>query len=261
MNVGSCRFGENNKGTCWDEYDDNSVNATTCRSRYCRAGWTCSCLGRTHLCPLRNVTTMIVDEYLPNSNLSRAICSTRTVESAGQPSIELGGWNISLSRTGMLENMCLQLRWYHNGDEMASFGKTPVVTVNNLDAQIEQRSINSLYEFKSGDLLALQWTSASYFCHLSQFAINVDGNIRLLTNSNSSDVIRFARRFTPDWYQPWFVPVLGADESTAEAWHFVPLRQKLFNGGAPIIPGVDYWRTPDGTRDHETTNFYFRVLL
>lgn len=259
--VGSCRFGENNKGTCWDEYDDNQVNGTTCRSRYCKSGWTCSCLGRTHLCPLRNITTMVVDQFLPNSNLSRATCYTRTLESASKPSIELGGWNMSLSRTGVLQNKCLQLRWYHNGEEMASFDKTPVVSADNLDAEVNRRAVNSLYEFKPGDLLAFQWTAASYFCHLSQFAINVDGNVRLVTNANSSDTIRFARRFSTDWYQPWFIPVLGENEYTAEAWHFVPLRQKLFNGGAPITPGIDYWRADDGSRDHETTNFYYRVLL
>lgn len=225
------------------------------------AGWTCSCLGRTHVCPLRNLSSMVIDQYIPGSNNTRATCYTRSVQSADKPSLKLGGWNMSLSRTGMLQNSCTQIRWFLNGVEMASFGKPPIMSAENLDDEIDKRGINSLYEFRAGDLLAFQFLSASYYCHLSHFVINVDGSERVLTNSNSSDVIRFARKFSMGWNQPWFIPVLGTDEYNADSWHFVPLRPMLFSSGAPIIPGIDYWLPDDGTRDHESTNFYFRVLL
>lgn len=266
--LGSCRFGDENQGLCWTLFK-NDTNNLSCRARFCKQGWTCTCRGRTHLCPISDRVVWRSSNKLFNNTTNwknvtigeESFCSKQTITAPRKPSTELGGWIGSFSETGLLENSCNEFSWWLNGETIDSFGKSPEITDENIFSELQDRSVHLLYPLKPGDLVAFRFRGASYFCQSSRYVFNVNGTTIEITNSQNDNMIRFAREFSTGWYQPWFLPQYGVDEESAEAWQFVPLRKTFFSSGSAISAGIDNYRSDDGSRDHEVTNFYFRIQL
>lgn len=251
--TGSCKVGEDLQGICWDRVSGTPFSGI-CTDRFCNAGWTCSCEGRTHLCPLvtsrRNVLTGI------NSDGS-ATCREETGKSAGAPVVELGNTTISTSRRGLLNNACSEIAWWYNGDLMGLYGTDPVITEANVEEEMAIRSTLTLLEFQPGDLLAFRYRNASYQCFSSFLRLNVNGVI--MDTGSAGVTALFSRQHSNNWFSPSFNPIVTLNESEANPADFVPIRTQFLSTGLSMVPGVDYWQPPDGTEDHKISNFYFRV--
>lgn len=263
---GSCKYGEEEQGICWS-FSGNVSHPEICTSRYCKRGWTCSCFGRTHVCRISNRTVLKPLSMETGSNSTGATqirtennCKETSVLVAKSAEIELGGWIGKFSVAGLLSGYCTEFSWWLNGEEMLALPKGSV-SEKSLNAELQARSVHLLIDIRPGDLVAFRFRGGSYFCQNSFYIFNVNGTTQTISNLQNQEKIRFAREYSTGWNQPWYVPQLGTSEHTAEAWHFVPLRTKFFFNNSVIEPGVDYYRPDDGSRDHELTNFYFRVQL
>ncbi|CAN8065381.1 unnamed protein product [Agarophyton chilense] len=195
----------------------------------------------------------------PSSGGTTTYCRDEIDKAAARPIIELGSWSIGLSRRGLLENECKDLKWWHNGELVGEYGDSPAITAANVAREMQIRGMHTALELRRGDLLAFRLRNASYYCFTRTSTIRVNGQDLTLTDSSVS--IMFARQHTENWFAPSFAPAVGQSEEIAGPADFVPLRTQLFSNGNPIVPGTDYWQLPDGTRDHERGNFYFRVQL
>ncbi|KAI0562470.1 hypothetical protein FGB62_59g025 [Gracilaria domingensis] len=251
---GSCIFGSPVQGRCWDR-TAGTPSSGPCSDRYCRAGWTCSCLGRSHLCPLKNITTTVISHLSGGT----AYCRDVTVQGAGNPEIRLGSLRIGISRRALERGECKELSWWQNGVLMGEYGVTPRINRFNLESELERRGTHTNVELRRGDLLAFRFADASYHCFTHMLNVQVDGDYRSLGHSSMS--VRFARQYSRDWYDPLYTPTLSEDEDAAAPSDFLPLRTNFFSNGGLILSGWDYWREPDGTRDHMKGNFYYRVQL
>lgn len=174
------------------------------------------------------------------------------------PFLELGTWEPSISRNGMLENACREVAWWYNGILMGAYGKEPEITVANVDEQIERRTNHTLLELKKRDLLAFRFKTASYHCYNHLSSLSVNGTTTSTTDPWVETL--FSRGHTENWYKPEFNPVVKGDESTAAVTDFTPLRPAMLSGD-PDVPGDDNWQKPDGSEDHKISNFYFRITL
>lgn len=206
---------------------------------------------------MKNSSRLMIDTILSGDT---ATCRAQDSSSTNQAEVELGGWSFTFSTRGVDNDDCGVMAWWINGVEIANY-TTTINSATDPSIEMELRSVHSLFPLRPGDLLAMRFKGSSYFCHLSQFTLNVDGTTVEVDNQGSSDVVRFARQYTEGWHLPSFIPTNGASESSAQPWMFVPLRTHFFADGSPILPGVDYWQPPDGSRDHEVTNFYYRFWL
>lgn len=250
----SCKLGQENQGICWDR-TSGTPSAGICESRYCRAGWTCSCAGRTHVCKLKNRPVNVVDRKFENET---AECHEELLLKPVPPFLKLGSWSPSLSREGLLANDCRELAWWHNGVLMGHYGVEPEINGANVDAQLERRTNHTLLELKKGDLIAFRFRHGSYHCYNGISNLNVNG-----TTTTSADPwieTMFARGHSDNWFTPDFDPVVKTDEATAAITDFVPLRTTMLSGD-PDPAGEDNWQEPDGSQDHKTSNFYFRMQL
>lgn len=253
-NLGSCVYGSERQGRCLDRIG-GTPSRGPCVERYCRAGWTCACLARTHLCPLKNTTRSVVDSL----SGSQLYCRDEEIQNAGLPYIKLGSWTIGISRKALLENECKDLNWWLNGELMGEYGETPRINRFNVDSELQRRGTHTAIELKRGDLLSFRFRDASYHCFTHVSDIQVDGQLLRIGDTGLS--ITFARQFSQDWNEPSFTPNFANDEDLALPTDFLPLRTNFFSDGSTINAGWDYWTQPDGTRDHEKGNFYYRVQL
>lgn len=186
-------------------------------------------------------------------------CHEETHKVAGKGILELGSWTPRISRSGLLANACTRIAWWLNGDLMGNYGDDPVIDATNVDSEVLRRADHTLYELKSGDLIAFRYKTASYYCFNSQVILNVNGTV--LDSATGAMSITFARQHTPDWFMPSFTPVFSPSESGATPTDFSPLRTNFLSSGLPITPGVDHWEAPDGSRDHALSNFYYRIQI
>lgn len=256
--TGSCKLGEENQGICWDRISGDTAEGT-CKSRYCRSGWSCSCSGRTHLCTVVNKTVNIIDGLIDNDT---AACHEEVLpRPSSKELLQLGSWRAEFSRKGMLANACNQISWYHNGEEMGNYGLDPVITTANVDTELARRSEHTKLELKPGDLIAFRFKNASYYCYNHRSMFRVNGTV--IDTSTSGTQTWFAKTFSPNWFSPSFAPTSASDETSAGLKDFIPLRTATRNsdGTVAIVPGTDLWEPDDGSLDHQTSNFYFRIQL
>lgn len=254
--VGSCHFGEANQGICWDLVAGTTTSGT-CNSRFCRAGWTCGCHNRTHICPIEGRT-----KYVPSliaQNGQTATCHQEASKGTARPVLTLGNHTLSLSKKGMLANACQNLVWWHNGNYMKSWDTNPVIVGTNIEQELQERGTQTRMEYRPGDLIAFRFRATSYYCFNSYALLNV--NATTLNTESTGVSMSFARKHSADWFKLDFPIIYNSNETAAEQTDFIPLRKKFLASGAAIIPGEDYWREPDGTEDHKISNFYFRIQL
>lgn len=112
----ACKYGSATQGRCWDP-----VTSTPgmCVSRWCTAGWTCACSGRTHLCYLSNHSPIAIADA--DKSKASAACPidpatgapgrAEGVTKAAQTEISLGTFKFEISPAGVAANEydCLQL--------------------------------------------------------------------------------------------------------------------------------------------------------
>lgn len=256
----SCRFGDDHQGVCWDAHP--TVRGI-CTKRFCRAGWTCSCFGRTHVCSMR--TTQIHRLVDPMLGQGTSIAECRMVTSdlhAGEPQLQLGTVKIHISTRGMRANSCSKVAWWHNGELLGAHGLIEEDPMN-VTAELAVRGYHTEVELKPGDLLAFRFRDASYYCFKSLVEFRVSATSISSTHPNVTTV--YARDYTADWYLPSTLLTTdntGVDESEPDWTKFLPARTSLLNNGVPIDPGHDYWRPRnDSDADHRQGDFYFRVQL
>lgn len=211
------------------------------------------------MCTVSNRTANVIDTMI---DADTAACHEEVLPkpSSSEPLL-LGSWNAEFSRKGMLENKCNQISWFHNGEEMGVYGLDPVITAANVDAELARRSEHTQFEFRPGDLIAFRFKDASYYCYNHRSMFRVNGT--MIETGTSGTQTWFAKAFSPNWFSPSFVPTYASAEDGAGIHDFIPLRTSTrnSNGTVPIVPGTDMWEPDDGSLDHQTSNFYFRIQL
>ncbi len=251
-------MGAGGRGRCWDPIADQPGK---CRRRYCRAGWTCACAGRTHLCQRSPRTVNSVDPVLEHNET--ASCTPKTVNLVSGRELELGSFWISISRDGVKENSCNQLTWWHNGMFRGDWPKVSGLSDTEVDKVLEERSTHTLLEMRPGDLLAFQFIDASYYCY-KHFAKIVVNGIEITTEMTGVNTY-YSREYTPNWFDPGFTlngTRVGLDESEVDLRKFLPRRKIMIESGAEIEPGIDYWAPEDpNSRDHKKGDWFWRIQL
>jgi hypothetical protein len=257
----SCVRGEENQGVCWD-----AVAGTPglCRSRYCRAGWTCACGGRTHLCYLEERRAVkVAGKYRGKSQApcppdrATGLPLQGAVTVASGPEILLGTFKFSVSPRGVSANDCNQIVWWHNGVVQSAYGSAPNVTSATAGAERGARENHYKLELRGGDVLAWRYKHASYYCQMHNMQIVINGTVADATSPGIS--AHYARAYSPDWFSPTFAPALGQGEADPVLTHFLPPRATMLNG-TTILPTVDYWSPPNpASRDAKTSNWYWRI--
>lgn len=206
---------------------------------------------------MRNTSVLTIERMLTSET---AECSE---EIGLRPSVgielQLGTFGLGISRKGLLANACNQISWYYNGEKQGEYGNTPVIDSGNLEAEYARRSSHTLYEFKSGDLIAFRFKNASYYCFTHYAEFDVNGTI--VDRSSSGDPIWFANAHSENWFTNDFVPTYGVREGDGPVTNFVPLRSTMLGSGRAIGKGEDLWQGDDGSADHQTSNWYFRIQL
>jgi hypothetical protein len=104
----SCKYGSAIEGRCWDAV---AGKPGQCASRYCAAGWTCVCGGRTHLCYLEKRATIKIsgaDKKKANApcpvDPATGKATTEIVAVASGPEIRLGTFKFDVSPKGVQAN-------------------------------------------------------------------------------------------------------------------------------------------------------------
>lgn len=257
----SCKLGDAKSGICLDLVSGTDGSGT-CKTRYCKSGWTCSCHGRTNLCGMKEGKAHIRDTTGGRSTVRRAIGDIVPCHSEGKLSagsgvrLKLGSFFPKYSRTGLLDGQCKQLAWWVDGELVEVYGKEEI-SEDNIDEEMFRRANNTLFPLKAGSVIAFRFKQASYHCFSSFASIVVNGT-RLDTN-NPTVKIRFNRAHVPNWFAPDANLTYAEDEHTAAVTEFIPLRSHMLFDGSAIAKGEDTWKPPDGTEDHKVSNFYFRI--
>lgn len=110
-NLCSCKYGSPTQGRCWDHVTNTPG---ICASRWCNAGWTCACGGRTHTCYIhRHFPIKIADG---DKQKETAPCpidpatnqpGVEAKDSASEPEISLGAFKFEISPKGVAANECV----------------------------------------------------------------------------------------------------------------------------------------------------------
>lgn len=255
MDMCSCKRGNEDLGTCWDQLP---TFPGFCSRRTCRAGWTCSCAGRTHLCNRGAHTALRV---APEDMRSpTALCSATKVYGPSSRRLILGAFNISISEKGVAANACNELAWWHNGELMGNHKPVSDMTSNMVEAELSVRKNHLLLELRPGDLLSFRFRAGSYYCFKNYAEFSVNGTSLNLFSKGVS--IRYARRFTEKWFDPQYEPQLGSGEDEPDLTYWIPLRSAMLESPHPIVPGEDLFQElrPDSL-DHKQSNWYFRIQI
>jgi hypothetical protein len=250
----SCKMGELDRGVCWDMIPGNPG---LCSRRFCKAGWTCACGARTHLCPVGSRTSNVV--AAEDQDKPVAGCSQKKFTSCRRPELTLGSVKASFSEKGTLSNVCSQVAWWHNGRIVQVDQPEPNMSKENVREHMSTRSTHTLLELRPGDLLAFRFKAAAYHCFLGSIEMSVNGT--RLTNTSPGVDIRYSRAFASDWFSPDFEPVLGTDENDPNLNAWLPERSETVDG-IPITPGVDLWQPIDASNpDYKISDWYWRIQI
>lgn len=262
----SCKLGEANQGTCWDAL---AGAPGTCKSRPCLKGWTCACAGRTHLCPRidANVNTISDAVFVARPAPAEALCNRTLQKKVALPTLKLGMMNLSISQAGIQADKCTQFSWYHNGDLRGEWTNEGVFTLsaNETAKASTDRSVHTLLELLPGDLLAFQFTEASYYCYKALAAIRAN-NLNITTDMPGVETY-YAREYSPDWYSPNVTINAttignGTEQFESDLTKFLTPRKSLLDDNTTlIVPGNDYWQPDDGSNDHAVANWYWRIHI
>lgn len=207
------------------------------------------------MCSIRSTPIIVLDSQ---TGQDTGDCHEEVAPRAKTWQLELGEWDLGLSRKGLLANACNQVSVWHNGYLLGSYGNDPVVTSSNLDEEYDGRTVHKALELKPGDVLAFRFKNASYLCYNSKSELRVNGTT--LDTESTGVESYFSKGFTEGWNLPGFTPTFSPQESGASYKDFFPLRESLSTGTA-VTPGDDLWEADDGSLDHHTSNFYFIIKL
>ena len=254
----SCKMGAANQGLCWDTI----LGTTQCSQRPCRAGWTCACGGRTHVCSRGNRVAN-APVHLEDAKKSVAECTTKTVPAVSSRQFSLGTVALYLSRPGMLANDCSNIAWWLDGELLGNRKTVPGMSESNVDQELSDRENHSLLEILPGSLVAFRVKEGSYYCfkHLVDMVINGTH----VTSSSPGVTVHYAREYTKEWFLPSYKLTpdnTAEDESETDLTKFIPLRPKTLTSDKPIKEGVDYWEPrDDSSADNKRSNWYYRVQV
>lgn len=254
----SCKIGDANQGSCWDKIVGQPGR---CTKRFCNAGWTCACSGRTHVCNKGLKPVNIVSD--DDASKSTADCQTASRAMVASQDISLGTFKIHLSRSGVLANDCAQIAWWHNGILLGNRGTDSGMSEATVDIELAARRDHSLLELRPGDVLAFRTKEASYYCykHFSEMVVN---GTSLTTNMASVETY-YAREYTTDWFLPTYkltAENIAADETETNLKKFLPLRKTKLASNEAIIAGNDYWEPrDDANMDNKRSNWYYRIQI
>lgn len=254
----SCKFGDSTTGICFDRdfSSTSSGSGLPCTSRYCHAGWSCSCQGRTHLCHIKDRKALIPDTSARSIG-SSTTCHEEFKSSADHPNITLGVFKPSYSRKGLEAKKCNKLAWWLNGELMGNYGEETADL--DVDEILQQRAVNTLLELRRGDLIAFRFKASSYHCYNSYSTFIV--NETSIDTKTSGVTTHFSRGFVPDWFTKDGKVTFASEEKNASITDFVPLRTNALLDNATIVFGDDSWARPGGSPDDAISNFYFRIQL
>lgn len=254
----SCKIGPENQGICWDKIVGQPG---MCTRRFCKAGWTCACGGRTHVCYLAPKNVNVVNN-LPDVAQATAACQTASSSLVNSREISLGTFKIHISKNGVLADDCTQIAWWHNGILLGNHKLVPSMSALVVDTEHSKREDHSLLELRPGDLLAFRFKEASYYCykHFSEMLVN---GTEISTNTGVTTT-HYSREYSQDWFLPSFTLTeanTAADESETDLKKFLPLRKTKFSG-SPISNGTDHWEPRDDTNaDNKRSNWYYRIQI
>lgn len=258
----SCKIGEANQGLCWDKVVGQPGR---CSKRFCRAGWTCACTGRTHVCKVGDKT---VNALVNEADKTQAIadCETKTRSMVDSVDISLGTIKIHISKAGIKANDCTQIAWWHNGILLGNRRLVDGITEAN-DAVVTSEQIaredHSLIELRPNDVIAFRFKEASYYCykHLTEMVMNgtsIDTNMGFVSTF-------YAREFSTNWFLPSFElneSNTAQDETETDLKKFLPLRKNKLVSGDVLITGTDYWQPrDDANADNKRSNWYYRIHI
>lgn len=255
----SCKVGSANQGTCWDQL---AGVPGRCSKRFCKAGWTCACGGRTHVCYIGNKNVNVLKNDADTSQ-STADCETAPVSMVTSLEISLGTFKIHISRPGIEANDCTQIVWWHNGVLLGIHNSSTDPLAATVDTKLAAREDHALLELRPGDLLAFRFKEGSYYCykHLSDMLVNGTE----ITTSMAVTTTHYAREYSQNWFLPSFqltAENTAADETETDLKKFLPLRQTKLTTGEEIIDGTDYWQSRDDTNaDNKRSNWYYRIQI
>lgn len=241
-----------------------------CKSRPCLKGWTCACAGRTHLCPRAdaNVNTVSIADSEARPAPAEAPCNRTLLKKVTSPTLKLGMFNLSVSERGIQADKCTQFSWYHNGDFRGEWTNEGAFALSDNDTAkaLADRSVHTLLELLPGDLIAFQFTEASYYCYKSFAAISAN-DLNITTDMLGVETY-YAREYSTDWYSPNVTVNAttignGTEEFESDLTKFLVPRKALLNDSTiPIVPGVDYWEADDGFgKDTGIGNWYWRIHI
>lgn len=255
----SCKIGEANQGICWDKITGQPGR---CTRRFCNAGWTCACGGRTHVCYLGDKNVNVL-KNVADASESTADCETAPVSLVDSREISLGTFKIHISREGILANDCTQIAWWHNGVLLGNHRLFGSMSSSVADAEQSKRENHSLLELRPGDLLAFRFKEGSYYCykHLAEMVVN---GVEITTNTGVTTT-HYAREYSPEWFLPSYQLTeanTAADETEPDLKKFLPLRKTKLTDGTSIANGTNYWQPRDDTdADNKRSNWYYRIQL
>lgn len=263
--AGSCKMGDNRSGRCWDRVGVRRYQGKPpmpwCQSRWCRAGWTCSCHKRTHLC---KVTTRraYVPARLGDGKNPQAECATRRVLVAERPVLMLGSMLLALSPSGISADACSQIAVFHNGRLIANFGRDPNTARSRPSLLQRQRAFHDRLELRAGDVLAWRFVDASYYCFLHRVALRV--NSFALSETSPGGYLLYARAASPGWFSR-NIDLTGRianSEKDRDLTKWLRPRSRMLATPRRVTPGVDFWSPPDQSNpDNRISNYYWRFQI
>eukprot|EP00172_Hildenbrandia_rubra_P002063 Plantae.Rhodophyta-Hildenbrandia_rubra.ctg2720.p1 GENE.Plantae.Rhodophyta-Hildenbrandia_rubra.ctg2720~~Plantae.Rhodophyta-Hildenbrandia_rubra.ctg2720.p1 ORF type:complete len:224 (+),score=10.75 Plantae.Rhodophyta-Hildenbrandia_rubra.ctg2720:882-1553(+) len=215
-----------------------------CSGRQCKAGWTCACGGRTHLCAVETKSVNVLEDPQERGK-NEARCTMQPRNLVDNQVLELGRFNIKIAKSGFLTGDCMQLAVWHQGDLLYSFPKEPV-NAGNVDRLMRDRSLHRLHELQSGDVIGFRWKEARKSCFMNSVELVVNG-VAMATQGSSDVSMMYSNGYSPDWFSPSFVPPTPAPGAKPKVQDYLP---------------VDWDENKDSwDSDEVISNYYFRVVI
>jgi hypothetical protein len=173
-NACSCKMGSAFQGVCWD-----AVNGKPgfCIPRACKAGWTCACSGRTHVCSVESMTSWhnngadrvtisdVQSAGVPlvirqTATLARP-CARAAAPTASHSTLTLGTIKFGISPNGVLNKGCHELAWWHNGRQYGNYSVNAKMTASTFSSTMNKMENHSLLELRPGDVVAFRFKRGS----------------------------------------------------------------------------------------------------
>jgi hypothetical protein len=169
----SCKMGSAFQGVCWD---DVIGSPGICSPRACKAGWTCACSGRSHVCSVFNMTSQhntgnrvtmadvkaagLKVTLRQKTTLTRP-CARAAAPTASRTSLILGTIQFGISPNGVLSKGCHQLAWWHNGRQYGNYSTSAKMTPTMFSSTMTRMINHSLLELRPGDVIAFRFREGS----------------------------------------------------------------------------------------------------